>query len=350
MNWKDLKDAPHRRFNALTREWILVSPQRADRPWQGNVEKILAPSAMKYDPDCYLCPGNARAHGEENPAYEGTFVFYNDFPALVPQTRAATANNEDLIVAQSESGLCRVACFSPRHDLTIPRMTPPEIETVVRMWVEQSRQLNAVPWIRYVEVFENRGALMGASNPHPHCQIWANAEMPNVPAKEESSQLDFFEREKKCLLCRYLALEMEAGERIVCENDSFVAVVPFWALWPFEILVLSRRHLGAFEDLNEIEQVELADMLRRITIRYDNLFETPFPYSMGFHTRPSGNHPHPEWHFHAHYLPPLLRSATVQKFMVGYEMLAMPQRDITAESAAMRLRDLSEVPYLDRAD
>jgi len=349
MNWKDLKDSPHRRFNPLRRDWILVSPQRARRPWQGKVEKVAEPPSVRYDPDCYLCPGNPRARGQPNPAYSGTFVFDNDFPALVPETPSAITNVENLILAQSEPGVCRVACFSPRHDLTLSRMKPAEIEAVVRMWVDQARDLAADPRIRYVQIFENRGALMGASNPHPHGQIWANSEVPNLPAKEQASQEDFLGREGKCLLCRYLELEMESNERVVCQNNSFAAVVPFWALWPFEMLILSRRHLGAFEDLTPDEQVDLADILRRVTIRYDNLFETSFPYSMGFHQRPSDGQPHPEWHFHAHYLPPLLRSATVQKFMVGYELLATPQRDITAESAAGRLREVSEKHYLERS-
>ncbi|MGA8267225.1 MAG: galactose-1-phosphate uridylyltransferase, partial [Candidatus Acidiferrales bacterium] len=297
---------------------------------------------------CYLCPGNSRARGQRNPAYSGTFVFDNDFPALLPETPSAIANVENLISAQSAPGVCRVGCFSPRHDLTLSRMNPAEIEAVVRMWVDQARNLAAVPWIQYVEIFENRGDLMGASNPHPHCQIWTNSELPNLPAKEQSSQEDFLAREGECLLCRYLALEMESNERIVCQNSSFVVVVPFWALWPFETLILSRRHVGALEDLTPAEQIDLADILRRATIRYDNLFETSFPYSMGFHQRPTDGQPHPEWHFHAHYFPPLLRSATVQKFMVGYEMLATPQRDITAESATVRLREMSEVHYLDR--
>ncbi|MGC1684781.1 MAG: UDP-glucose--hexose-1-phosphate uridylyltransferase [Candidatus Acidiferrales bacterium] len=343
-----LNDAPHRRFNPLTRDWVLVSPQRADRPWQGKIEKAAGTPSVQYDPDCYLCPGNLRAGGQRNPAYSGTFVFNNDFPALVPETPSAIENAENLLLAQSEPGVCRVACFSPRHDLTLSRMKPAEIEAVVRMWMDQARDLAAVPWIRYIQIFENRGSLMGASNPHPHCQIWTDSELPNIPAKEQESQKDFLAREGQCLLCRYLALEMGSGVRVVCQNNSFTAVVPFWALWPFETLILSRRHLGAFEDLSPVEQVDLADILRRVTIRYDNLFEASFPYSMGFHPRPSDGQPHPEWHFHAHYFPPLLRSATVQKFIVGYELLATPQRDITAEIAAARLREMSEKHYLDR--
>jgi UDPglucose--hexose-1-phosphate uridylyltransferase len=348
MNWMDLKDSPHRRFNPLTRDWVLVSPQRADRPWQGKIEKAAETPSVQYDPDCYLCPGNLRAGGQRNPSYSGTFVFNNDFPALVPETPSESENAENLILAQSEPGVCRVACFSPRHDLALSRMKSAEIQSVVRMWVDQARDLAAVPWIRYVQIFENRGALMGASNPHPHCQIWTNSELPNIPAKEQESQKDFLARESQCLLCRYLALELESGVRVVCQNNSFTALVPFWALWPFETLILSRQHISAFEDFTSVEQVDLADILRRLTIRYDNLFEVPFPYSMGFHQRPSDGQPHPEWHFHAHYLPPLLRSANVQKFMVGYELLATPQRDITAEIAAARLREMSEEHYLDR--
>jgi len=348
MNWKELSDAPHRRLNPLTREWVLVSPQRAERPWQGRREVIAATRAPAYDPGCYLCPGNARAGGKRNPAYTGIHVFDNDFPALLPDSPRGTLDEERLIVAESEAGICRVVCFSPRHDLAIPRMNLEEICAVVEGWLEQNRELASKPWVRYVQVFENRGELMGASNPHPHCQIWATAELPNLPAREQATQGDYRSRRGGCLLCRYLELELERGERIVFQSPAFVVLVPFWAVWPFEVLVLSRRHLGAMEELTTSERRELAEALRRLTIRYDNLFETAFPYSMGFHQRPSDGAPHPEWHFHAHYLPPLLRSATVQKFMVGYEQLAAPQRDITAESAAARLRELGELHYLDR--
>jgi UDPglucose--hexose-1-phosphate uridylyltransferase len=252
-----------------------------------------------------------------------------------------------LVFARVERGICRVVCFSPRHDLTIPRMKQEEVRRVVEVWTEQSRELGELPWVKHVQIFENRGVLMGASNPHPHCQIWANEEVPNIPMREIAAMRKFLKVNEKCLLCEYLRTEIEDGERIVCENEGFVALVPYWAIWPYETMILSRRHAASLAELDEAEQGKLADILRRLTIRYDNLFETAFPYSMGFHQEPTDDESHPEFHVHAHYFPPLLRSATVQKFMVGYEMLAGPQRDITAEGAAARLRNLAETHYLD---
>jgi UDPglucose--hexose-1-phosphate uridylyltransferase len=340
---------PHRRFNPLTREWILVSPQRTQRPWQGIVENAVHSPEIRYDPSCYLCPGNARARGVRNPGYEHTFVFANDFAALLPDSPRLEVNESGLLVAQSEAGICRVVCFSPRHDLTLPLMSLGEVRDVVDVWCEQFQELEKIPWIRHIQIFENRGASMGASNPHPHCQIWANATLPNVPEREISS-FETYRREKKtCLLCDYLKLELVRNERIVCHNEAFVVLVPYWAVWPFETLLLSRRHMAAMDELSAQERDRLADILRRVTVRYDNLFETSFPYSLGFHQRPSDGTSHPEFHFHAHFLPPLLRSATVRKFMVGYELLATPQRDITPEAAAGRLSNLSEIHYLQRS-
>jgi UDPglucose--hexose-1-phosphate uridylyltransferase len=339
----DLQSAPHRRFNPLLREWVLVSPHRTQRPWQGRVEKVGPASALQYDPDCYLCPGNERAGGVRNPKYTGTFVFENDYPALLPNARAAAvnivANDANLIVAESEAGICKVGCFSPRHDLTIASMSPGELRATVDMWVEQYLELEKTGWVRHVQIFENRGALMGASNPHPHCQIWANATVPNITARELESARQYREEKKSCLLCDYLRLELKRNERVVCQNEAFAVVVPFWAVWPFETLVLSKRHFAAISDLSGAERDALGDILRRITRRYDSLFQTAFPYSMGFHQRPTDGQAYPEWHFHGHYFPPLLRCATVQKFMVGYEMLGSPQRDITPESAAQRLAE-----------
>lgn len=361
MKQSDLQQVPHRRFNPLTRKWVLVSPHRTERPWRGKVEKIPSEQIPPYDPTCYLCPGNERAGGARNPYYATTFVFDNDYPALLPDTHEATSNERELIVARSERGICRVVCFSPRHDLTIARMTPVELRQVVDVWIEQYQSLGAQPWIQHVQIFENRGAIMGASNPHPHCQIWANHSLPNEPAEEIAALREYRERHGSCLLCDYLDLELTREERLVCENKAFVAVVPYWAVWPFEVLVLSRRHFGVFHELSNEEREFLGDILKRVTTRYDNLFETSFPYSMGFHAQPAGSgatgaptgavdkeQTHPECHFHAHYYPPLLRSATIQKFMVGYEMLAMPQRDITAETAAARLREAGETHYRDR--
>ena len=348
MKQQDLEKTPHRRLNPLTGEWVLVSPQRTDRPWLGKVEKREGEHRPTYDPTCYLCPGNSRAGGTKNPAYAGTYVFDNDYPALLTGAPDTDVDESGLIVARSERGICRVVCFSPRHDLTVSRMMEAEIRPVIEAWVEQYQSLEAVPWVQHVQIFENCGAMMGASNPHPHCQIWANASIPNQSAKEQASQLGHHARLGSCLLCDYLKLERELGERVVCENEAFAVVVPYWAVWPFETLVLSKRHVGAMEDLDPAERDLLAGILRQLTTRYDNLFEVPFPYSMGFHQRPTDGQPHPEWHFHAHYYPPLLRSATVQKFMVGYEMMAGPQRDLTPETAAVRLRESGEVHYLER--
>ena len=349
MNGHESQNSPHRRFNPLRREWVLVSPHRAKRPWLGQVEKRAPEQMPTYDPNCYLCPRNSRAQGVKNPPYANTFVFDNDFPALLPEAPPEAIEENGLFVARTERGICRVVCFSPRHDLTIPRMTPQEIRQVVDVWTEQYGELGSLPWIHHVQIFENRGAMMGASNPHPHCQIWATAELPNEPARELESMLNFRERNGTCLLCRYLEMELDRKARVICQNQGFAAVVPFWAVWPFETLVLSRRHLGCLTDLSNTERDQLGDLLRRLTIRYDNLFEAAFPYTMGFHQRPTDGEGHPQWHFHAHYYPPLLRSATVQKFMVGFEMLGTPQRDLTPEIAAARLKEVSDVHYAEGA-
>jgi UDPglucose--hexose-1-phosphate uridylyltransferase len=347
MNGTDLRTTAHRRWNPLLREWVLVSPHRTQRPWLGKVDRVVPAPFLEYDPECYLCPGNVRAEGLRNPAYNETFVFDNDFPAMLPNVSSYESDQDGLIVARVERGICRVVCFSRRHDLTIPRMQLQEVKRVVEVWTQQYQELGDVSWVNHVQIFENRGALMGASNLHPHCQIWANEEVPNIPVREQLAMSEFLEANEKCLLCEYLRLEVEDGERIVCENEGFVALVPYWAVWPFETMILSRRHTVSLIDLKVEEQGNLADILRRLTIRYDNLFETAFPYSMGFHQASTDGEKHPEFHFHAHYFPPLLRSATVQKFMVGYELLAGPQRDITAEGAAARLRNLAETHYLD---
>jgi UDPglucose--hexose-1-phosphate uridylyltransferase len=347
MTQNRLFDHPHRRFNPLSREWVLVSPHRLERPWQGLVEKPPQPAPAAYDPQCYLCPGNARAGGARNPHYKSTFVFDNDYAALRSGDSAGEFNNQGLMVAQGERGICRVACFSERHDLTLALMTEREIRRVVDLWLQQYREFAGMPWINHVQIFENRGAIMGASNPHPHCQIWGNATLPNQAEKEYSSQLEHHKRYGSCLLCDYLQLELEQEQRIVCRNQHFVVLVPFWAIWPFEVMLLSVRHLGAMDALTETELDSLAEILGRLCVRYDNLFEVPFPYTMGFHQRPTDSG-HPEWHFHAHYYPPLLRSATVPKFMVGFEMLGSPQRDLTPEVAADRLRALTEVHYNQR--
>jgi UDPglucose--hexose-1-phosphate uridylyltransferase len=353
---------PHRRYNPLTRDWILVSPSRTERPWQGQTENPARPSSLPYDPNCYLCPGNARAGGSRNPEYTSTFAFDNDFAALQADVPSLTVDEGDqndcrktdsrkndggknLLIAAPESGICRVVCFSPRHDLTLAQMATAEIRAVIDVWAEQYRSLGDLPYINHVQIFENRGAMMGCSNPHPHGQIWATQTIPNEPRKEQESLEDYRREHGSCLLCDYSALESASGERIVCQNEFFLAVVPFWAIWPCEILLLSKRHVAEITSLNAAERVALADMFKRLTTRYDNLFQTSFPYSMGFHQRPTDSRPHPEWHLHAHFFPPLLRSATVKKFMVGYELLASPQRDITPESAAASLRLMPERHY-----
>lgn len=341
----DLKEYPHRRFNPLTGEWILVSPHRTKRPWQGQLERVPPENLPTYDPTCYLCPGNERAHGVRNPNYEKTFVFDNDFAALLPDAPSGRVQVGDLLIAESERGICRVVCFSPNHSLTLSQMPVEDIRGVVDTWREEYETLGALPFINYVQIFENRGAIMGSSNPHPHSQIWCNERIPQQPALEQARQAHYLAQKGVCLLCDYAALEVTQGERLVCENSSFIALVPFWATWPFETLILSRRHIGALTDMSDAERNAFADILRRLTIRYDNLFEVSFPYTMGLHQRPTDGEAHPEWHFHVHFYPPLLRSATVKKFMVGYEMLANPQRDLTPESAAERLRALSEVRF-----
>ena len=336
----DLTRHPHRRYNPLTREWVLVSPQRTERPWQGQMEDVPQEHQLQYDPECYLCPGNSRAGGMRNPPYTSTFVFENDFAALRPDTPSGKLDESGLLVAESEQGICRVVCFSPRHDLTIARMEVAGLRRVVDTWTEQYVELGSLPFVNWVQIFENRGAQMGASNPHPHGQIWANAGAPNESMKEDRVQREYLKEHDSCLLCDYLRLEIKSGERLICANDSFYALVPFWAIWPFETMILSKRHTTGMDDFNEVERTAFADILKRLTSSYDKLFQVSFPYSMGFHQRPTDGVNHPEWHFHGHFYPPLLRSAIIRKFMVGYELLAMPQRDITPESSAQRLREL----------
>ncbi len=339
-----LSEDPHRRLNALTNEWVLVSPHRATRPWQGEVAQLQTAKEPSYDPSCYLCPGNSRAGGIQNPAYSSTFIFENDFAALRPQVSPGRLDVDGmgLLVAESEPGICRVICFSPRHDLTLATMPLDQIELVVHIWAGQFRELGGFENINHVQIFENRGAMMGASNPHPHCQIWATSSIPEVPSKELVAQRAYLQSHESCLLCDYGALEARQQVRVVCENDAFLALVPFWAVWPFEILVCSRRHFGNMNEFAGVEARSLSQILHQITSTYDKVFGIPFPYSMGFHQSPTDGIGHPECHFHAHFFPPLLRSATVRKHMVGFEMLGTPQRDITPESAAERLRALAK--------
>jgi UDPglucose--hexose-1-phosphate uridylyltransferase len=335
---------PHRRRNALTGEWILVSPHRTQRPWQGRREPEAGDQRPAHDPQCYLCAGNLRANGERNPEYEATFVFTNDFAALLAESGNTAPENDGLFTAQAVRGTCCVICFSPRHDLTLARMAVPDIRRVVDTWAEQTAELGR-EW-RWVQVFENKGEIMGCSNPHPHGQVWASDDLPNEIAKEDREQLRYFAEKGAPLLVDYVQRELANGERIVVENEHWLAVVPYWALWPFETLLVPRRRVARLPDLDDGQRDALADILRRLLTRYDNLFETSFPYSMGWHGAPFGEDDISHWQLHAHFYPPLLRSATVKKFMVGYEMLAEPQRDLTPERAAQQLRATSERHYL----
>jgi UDPglucose--hexose-1-phosphate uridylyltransferase len=336
-----LRGASHRRLNPLTGEWVLVSPHRAQRPWQGQREPKAVAAALAHDPNCYLCPGNLRANGARNPDYPQTFVFDNDFPAL--QADAPTNEERDgLLVAEGEPGRCRVLCFSPRHDLTLAGMAVADIERVVDVWVEETIALGGLPDIGSVQIFENRGEMMGASNPHPHGQIWATRHLPNELEKETLRQGEYLLEHGRPLLLDYLAQELRRGQRIVLANDDFCVLVPFWANWPFETMILPRRRIGGFDEMSVGERASLAQALSQLTKRYDSLFDAPFPYSMGFHQRPTDGALHAEWQMHAHFYPPLLRSATIRKFMVGFEMLGSPQRDLTPEAAAARLREAPE--------
>lgn len=341
----NIEDHPHKRYNPLTGDWVLVSPHRSKRPWQGQVEKATNEERPQYDPNCYLCAGNERAGGKKNPDYRGTFVFTNDFSALLSDTPKAEFDDGELFRAKSESGICKVICFSEDHSFTIPEMKLDDIRNVVDVWCEQFKELSSNPNINYIQIFENKGSVMGCSNPHPHGQIWSSEGIPVEPQKESNTQKAYFEKHGRTLLADYLEAELKKESRILVENDSFVALVPFWAVWPFETMIISKRAVQNILELQDNERTDLADIYKRLTIMYDNLFETSFAYSAGIHQAPCDGEDYPEWHLHMHFYPPLLRSATVKKFMVGYEMLGTPQRDITAEQSAARLRDLPLIHY-----
>ena len=341
----DLDSNPHRRLNILTGEWVLVSPHRTKRPWQGKVEDIAADNRPEYDPKCYLCPGNDRADGDVNPDYKESFVFKNDFSALLEDTPVAGMNDDGLLVAQNERGICKVISFSPKHNLTLPELSISEITAVVDLWQKEFNRLSENEWIKYIQIFENKGEIMGCSNPHPHGQIWSQSEVPMEIVKETERQKNYYAVHRESLLSAYLKIELKKNERIVYENEHFVVLVPFWAVWPYETMIICKRQVNSIKYFNSIEKEALADAIKMLTTKYDNLFETSFPYSAGMHQAPVNGGDHPEWHWHMHFYPPLLRSATVKKFMVGYEMLANPQRDITPEFAANRLKELSTEHY-----
>jgi UDPglucose--hexose-1-phosphate uridylyltransferase len=341
----DSKEHPHKRLNILTGDWVLVSPHRMKRPWQGKTETLPTDDLPSYDPACYLCPGNKRSDGSINPAYKDAYVFTNDFSALLQDTPAGDINKNDLIVAKSEEGICRVICFSPDHGLTLPLMSENAIERVIYLWQGEFLALSANPSIKYIQIFENKGEVMGCSNPHPHGQIWASSSIPLELIKETTQQEKYFKLHGRSLLADYVALELKEKERIVLENEHFVALLPFWAVWPYETMIISKRHIRTINEFNINEKKSLALILKSLTIKYDNLFNISFPYSAGMHQAPVNDGEHTEWHWHMHFYPPLLRSATVKKFMVGYEMLANPQRDITAEIAAATLRTSSGIHF-----
>lgn len=341
----NINDHSHTRFNILNGEWILVSPHRMKRPWQGKVEELPKNDGLAYDAKCYLCPTNTRMDGSVNPDYKDPYSFVNDFSALLQDTPAGSYNEDDLLKVNSESGICKVICFSPNHNVTLPQMSVPEIEKVITLWQNEFTELANNPSIQYIQIFENKGEIMGCSNPHPHGQIWASSSIPLELAKETTQQKNYYQKHKVSLLSAYLSLELKKQERIVIENEHFVALVPFWAVWPYETMITSKRLVQYVTEFTEDEKTALASILKQLTSKYDNLFNVSFPYSAGMHQAPVNNGEYPEWHWHMHFYPPLLRSATVKKFMVGYEMLATPQRDITAEYAAEKLRSLSSIHY-----
>jgi UDPglucose--hexose-1-phosphate uridylyltransferase len=335
----DFFSQPHRRHNPLLDEWVLVSAERTRRPWQGREESLQAEPLAPYDPDCYLCPGNVRATGQRNPDYGSTFVFTNDFAALRPDSSRERVES-GMLLAEGEPGTCRVICFSPRHDRTLGVMSNADVRRVVDLWAEQTAELGRD--YRWVQVFENRGEIMGASNPHPHGQIWAGTALPVEAAREDANQQRYLDDSGRRLLLDY-AQQEEGGPRIVAERGNWLVVVPFWAVWPFETLVMSRQPAGRLTDLDDRDRDNLAEVLGELLARYDNLFHYPFPYSMGWHQAPFDGGRHEHWQLHAHLYPPLLRSASVRKFIAGYELLAETQRDLTPEDAAERLRAVPAV-------
>ncbi|MGN0021842.1 MAG: UDP-glucose--hexose-1-phosphate uridylyltransferase [Sphingobacterium hotanense] len=340
-----INENPHKRLNLLTGEFVLVSPHRSKRPWQGQVEETSADQRPEYDPTCYLCPGNQRADGTLNPDYKDSFVFVNDFSALLPDTESTFIDEDGLLIAETERGICKVIAFSPRHDLTLPEMEVQDIKKVVDLWQQEFVELRRNDWIKYIQIFENKGAIMGCSNPHPHGQIWAQSSLPVEIIKEDIQLRAYFEDHQRSLLADYIDLEERKDERVIIANEHFVALVPYWASWPFETMIVSRRHVQDISQFTDQEKEDLAKTIKELTVRYDNIFKTSFPYSAGMHQAPVNSEDQQHWHWHMHFYPPLLRSASVKKFMVGYEMLANPQRDITAERAAEIIKEQSTTHY-----
>ena len=340
-----INENPHKRLNLLTGEFVLVSPHRSKRPWQGQMEETSADQRPEYDPTCYLCPGNQRADGTLNPDYKDSFVFVNDFSALLPDTESTFIDEDGLLIAETERGICKVIAFSPRHDLTLPEMEVQDIKKVVNLWQEEFVELRRNDWIKYIQIFENKGAIMGCSNPHPHGQIWAQSSLPVEIIKEDIQLRAYFEDHQRSLLADYIDLEERKDERVIIANEHFVALVPYWASWPFETMIVSRRHVQDISQFTDHEKEDLAKTIKELTVRYDNIFKTSFPYSAGMHQAPVNSEDQQHWHWHMHFYPPLLRSASVKKFMVGYEMLANPQRDITAERAAEIIKEQSTTHY-----
>jgi len=335
----------HRRYNPLLDEWILVSPHRAKRPWQGQRETINEEDRPEHDPNCYLCSGNVRSNGVKNDDYTDCYVFENDFSALLKEEVEFENDGNPLFQHKPERGINKVICFSAKHNLTLPEMEISEIEKIVDTWKEQYVELGAKDFINYVQIFENKGSVMGCSNPHPHGQIWAQSSLPTQVEKTQKNLKAYFEKNQSSLLQDYLEQELASRERLVFENVHFAVVVPFWAIWPYETMIISKRNFDNITAMSTEEITAFAEIIKIITVKYDNLFETSFPYSAGIHQAPTDGTMHPEWHFHMHFYPPLLRSATVKKFMVGYEMLGEAQRDISPETSAKTLRELSNIHY-----
>lgn len=335
----NLQDYSHKRYNILTGEWILVSPHRAKRPWQGQNEAVSNEIRPNHDPKCYLCAGNTRINGEINPQYKDVFVFTNDFAALQNDSKSFSVE-DGLLVAQSETGICKVICFSPDHSKSLADMGVNDIEKVVKVWQKEYKILGENESINYVQIFENKGAVMGCSNPHPHGQIWSQSTLPNEVDKKDKQQQAYFNKNKSSLLGDYLQQELNKKERIIFENDAFVVLVPFWAIWPFQAMIVPKKQQSNILKISDAEAFLFAEAISTLTRAYDKLFNTSFPYSSGIHQAPTNGNDNNHWHWHMSFYPPLLRSATVKKFMVGYEMFGSPQRDITAEIAAKMIREL----------